>query len=797
MILLISSDNETVSKQGEILKKMGYEYAIAKGAEEGIVLCKGESPIDLAILDIDSLNNPLELISRITDIEDIPFIYLSSGTDNLERFNHGSCYGCIYKNYNESIIAFSINNALEHFKIKKEFENRGKRHKQAELISGFGYWDLDLNKKIVTSSAGARKIYGVDTKYISIEEVQKVPLPSYRSSLDKSLLDLVERGIPYEIEFKVKRLNDGKLITVHSVAEFDRGKNIVRGTLYDISKQKRVEEFIRKREEEYKGIFDNNHSVMLVIDPETGEITNANPAAENYYGWTREELSDMKISDINILGKDEVYDEMQLAKRQEKNFFSFKHRLADGSIRDVEVHSSSVKLWNKKRLFSIIHDVTTRKNAEKAVKHLAYYDQLTKLPNRRKFSDVLREKLVKGDRNGLEIALLYIDLDHFKNINDTYGHYLGDQFLIKVAKRLKNTVKSKKIFRLGGDEFAVIIDKFSSRNEISLICDKISENLKASFNILGNEIFTSASIGISVYPHDGFDFNSILKNSDLAMYEAKNNGKNGYCYFSEEINENLRHRIDIERDLRIALKNNELQLYYQPKIDMRKNKIIGAEALLRWKKDGLDYRYPDEFIPIAEKSGIILEIDKWVLLSACSQIEKWEKLHENSHKVSVNISGMHFKQGRILNTVKEVMEQVDFSPENLEIEITESVFMEDIDEAVATLRELRAMGIKISVDDFGTGYSSLSYLNRLPINRVKIDKSFIFNLGNSEDDAVLTKSIITMANLLKLQVIAEGVETEKQANLLFRYGCYEMQGYYFAKPMALTKYESFLKKMGY
>ncbi len=424
---------------------------------------------------------------------------------------------------------------------------------------------------------------------------------------------------------------------------------------------------------------------MLVIDPETCEITNANPAAENYYGWTREELTTMKISDINTLSKDEVYAEMQIAKRQNKNFFSFKHRLADGSIRDVEVHSSSVKLWNKNRLFSIIHDVTTRKNAEKAVKHLAYYDQLTKLPNRRKFSDVLREKLFKGNRNGLEVALLYIDLDHFKNINDTYGHYLGDQFLIKVAKRLKNTVKSKNIFRLGGDEFTVIIDKFSSRNEISLICDKISENLKASFNILGNEIFTSASIGVSVYPHDGFDFDSILKNSDLAMYEAKNNGKNGYCYFSEEINENLRRRVDIERDLRIALKNDELQIYYQPKIDMRKNKIIGAEALLRWKKARLDYRYPDEFIPIAEKSGIILEIDKLVLLSACRQIEKWEKLQESSRKVSVNISGMHFKQGRILNTVKEVMEQVDFSPENLEIEITESVFMEVIDEAVARI----------------------------------------------------------------------------------------------------------------
>ncbi|WP_320047469.1 EAL domain-containing protein [uncultured Ilyobacter sp.] len=669
-----------------------------------------------------------------------------------------------------------------------------KKHEQAELLAGFGLWELDLNKKIIYCSAGVEKIYGLENGPYQYAKIENMVLPKYRERKNKAFRDMIEKGLHYDVEFEIKKKGNGNIASIHSVAEFEPQSNIVSGSIYDISKQKMAEALIKKSEEDYRNLFQNHHAVMLIIDSETAGIVHANSAASKFYGWSQSELCNMKMTDINTLGK-EISSKVKSAfEKREKNYFLFKHRLSNGEVRDVEIHAGTVMFGGKTRLLSIIHDITERRKAEKTIERLAYHDSLTNLPNRKMFIENLSKSISNVSKNNSKFSLLYIDLDNFKNVNDNYGHHMGDMFLKRVVRRLtKSLGESSNISRLGGDEFTVILEGISDVKELSLISDKILSTLKHPFKINNKDNFISASIGISIFPDDGSSVEKLLNNSDAAMYQAKNNGKDGYCFFSEELNQAIKRKNDIKSELRIALKNNELDLYYQPKIDVSKNEIVGLEALTRWIRDGHNSIYPDEFIPIAEESGLIFELDKWVLMTACKQIDTWEKAGIRGQKIAVNISAAHFKKGRILQTVKETLNQIPISPRSLEIEITETMFMEDIDEAISILNNLRSIGIEISVDDFGTGYSSLSYLKKLPINKVKIDKSFISDLTNDSGNAILTQAIIKMSELLNLNVVAEGVECKDQVDILSEYGCHWMQGYYFAKPMTASKYETFIK----
>ena len=674
--------------------------------------------------------------------------------------------------------------------ISKDLE----KYEQSELLAGLGYYELELNKKVMSTSKGAKKIYGLEERIYSFEEIKEFTLPEYRELLDKSLLDMVEKGLPYNIEYKINNQKNGNIVSLRSIGSYDSESNTISGLIHDISQQKMAEELIKKSEEDYRNLFESHHAIMLIIDPDTQNIMHANLAASNFYGWTQSELTSMKITTINTLSKKEVYHAMQMAKNKKEEHFLFKHRLSNGELRDVEVHSGPIMFKGKKLNFSIIHDITKRKKAQETIEHLAHHDPLTNLPNRKMFIKNLVKSISKASENNSKFSLLYIDLDHFKNINDNYGHYTGDLFLKRVVRRLIKSIGEKSnISRLGGDEFTVILEGISDVKELSIISDKILSALKQPFKINDKDNFISASIGISVFPDDGFSVEKLLNNSDAAMYQAKNTGKDGYCFFSEELNQAIKRKDDIISQLRIALKNNELDLYYQPKIDVSKNEIVGVEALTRWIRDGHNYLTPDEFIPVAEDSGLIFELDKWVLMTACKQIDSWKKSGIKVQKIAVNISALHFKKGRILQTLREVFDQIPISPRSLEIEITETTFMEDIDEAISVLNNLRSMGIEISVDDFGTGYSSLSYLKMLPVNKVKIDKSFISDLTNDSGNAVLTRAIIKMSELLNLNVVAEGVECKDQIDILSEYGCHVVQGYYFAKPMTASKYETFIE----
>jgi len=653
---------------------------------------------------------------------------------------------------------------------------------------------INFNGKTVRASPGAKKIYGLSKEVYPFEIIKKIPLPSYRELLDNALKSLIEDRKPYDVEFKIQNKDNGKILSLHSIAEYDPKENKVIGTLYDISKQKISEESAIKRETEYKNIIQKHSSIMLIIDVETGSIITVNSAASKFYGYSRQEMEKMNIQDISLLNIDAIKVEMERARSLNKNVFVFQHRLSDGRIKDVEVHSGPIIFNGKVRLFSIIHDITKHKKAEKKIKYLAYYDLLTGLPNRKMFSENLKKLINKHTNDNVEIILLNIDLDHFKDINDNFGHHIGDLFLTKIAKCLKKELyEHELLYRLGGDEFAIIIKKFSNHEDLSHICNRILNALDKSFKVEDKEIFISASIGVAIYPHDGSNVNILFKNSDLAMYKAKSEGKNKYALFSQEMNQDLKNKIDLENNIRRALKNNEFELYYQPKIDIKKEKIIGVESLIRWKNNEGKYIPPSYFIPIAESSGFILDIDRWVFMQACLQIECWEKLGMKDQKISVNISGLHFKRGRIINTITEISNILKIPSGQIEIEITEGVFLEKIEDVILTLEKLRSMGISISIDDFGTGYSSLGYLKQLPIDRIKIDKSFVDNIVTNYKDKGIVQTIITMTKLLNLKVIAEGVETFEQLELLNKIGCYEIQGFYFAKPMPVGEYNKFFK----
>ena len=559
--------------------------------------------------------------------------------------------------------------------------------------------------------------------------------------------------------------------------------------------KKKCSEQSMMQNEDYKAIFNNEHVVMMIINSETKEIIEVNPAAVKFYGWSRKEMLEMLISDINSLKKDEIDKELHLAKTKKRDYFIFKHKIKNGNIKDVEVYSGPITIGGKTLLLSIIKDITQLKENENVIKKLAYYDYLTSLPNRRSFSDQLETSIESCKSDNSKLILLEIDIDYFKSVNDNFGHHVGDLLLKEIARRLENNVRTcNQVYRKGGDEFAIIINESLGYSEISKIGSRILSQLKKPLCIDENQVFVTASIGVAVYPDDGYDSETILKNSDLAMYKSKKDGGNTYNFFSEKIALKTKLKRDVESNLRKALIKKELKLYFQPKISLLKSEIIGSECLVRWIKDGKFYKAPGDFIPLAEASGLIWDLDNYVLTEACRQIKEWEESDLKGHKVSVNISGVHFKQKKIIETAKNVLKKFKIPIGAIEIEITEGIFLEDTEEAASTLIELKNLGFEISIDDFGTGYSSFKYLSQLPINRIKIDRSFIKDITSNKNNIAITQMIISMGKVLNLKVIAEGVETREQLNLLLENGCTEVQGYYFGKPMPVEEYEEFYRK---
>ncbi len=444
---------------------------------------------------------------------------------------------------------------------------------------------------------------------------------------------------------------------------------------------------------------------------------------------------------------------------------------------------------------SVFIDISERKAAEKRMAHMAQHDFLTGLPNRMLLLDRLGQAINRAERDGYKVAVMFLDLDRFKNINDTLGHTVGDKLLQEVASRIARVSRAgDTICRLGGDEFVVMLPGVESTAAVSVIAQKLLESIAGSCVIDGNEIEVTTSVGVSVYPDDGRDAGSLLKHADSAMYHAKESGRNNYRFFTSEMNQRVLERMAIETKLRRALTRREFVLHYQPQVNLHTGQVVGVEALLRWHDPEVGILPPGHFIQIAEENGLIIPIGEWVLREACEQKAKWLKLGLPDIVMSVNLSVVQLRQKNLAETIVSILNAHGLRPSGLELEITESAVMRDAEASITVLHSLKNMGVKLAMDDFGTGYSSLSYLKRFPIDRLKIDQSFVRDIPQDQDDAAIVSTIISMARNLKLQVIAEGVESDRQLAFLNQHGCAEGQGYYFGSPMPDAEIVAFIRK---
>jgi diguanylate cyclase (GGDEF)-like protein len=444
---------------------------------------------------------------------------------------------------------------------------------------------------------------------------------------------------------------------------------------------------------------------------------------------------------------------------------------------------------------SLESEVAERKRNYATIREMAYFDGLTRLPNRAFIKLELERALASAKRTNTSVAVLLVDLDNFKRINDTFGHALGDELLRQTSSRLAACVRGgdsiasntdcadHRVARLGGDEFTLLLHDVGSNANVAHVAQRVIDCFGTPFVLGIYKVQISASIGIAYYPSDGDTAEILLKNADTAMYHAKDSGRNNYQFYSRSMSTVVYEKLALENKLRRALERNEFVLHYQPKVDARTGSILGVEALIRWNSPEVGLIPPEKFIPLAEDTGQIVQIGEWVMIEACRQCKAWHDQGLAPLQVAVNVASPHFRQERILAAIDVALTRSGLPPQCLEVEVTESLFMDDMDSAIRMLRYLKEIGVKVSIDDFGTGYSSLSYLKSLPVDSLKIDRSFVKDLASSSGDAAITHAIIAMARMLGLAVVAEGVETLEQSELLLAQGCHEMQGFFFSTPV--------------
>ena len=465
----------------------------------------------------------------------------------------------------------------------------------------------------------------------------------------------------------------------------------------------------------------------------------------------------------------------------------------DGTTFPAEVHRQAQQHGSNWIIVAVVRDITERKQAEQYLHHLAHFDALTGLPNRSLFYNTLQTALIQAASNGWKIAVLFIDLDHFKNVNDTLGHPCGDELLLQFGKRLVQCVRIRDtVGRLGGDEFAVLLVMPDEQQAAVLVANKIKELLRTPFHLKGHEVYVTASVGITVFPDDANDHETLIKYADTAMYRAKLAGRDTFRFFTAQMNTDALARIELEGALRRAIEQDEFLLHYQPKVDIASGKVVGAEALLRWNRPGHGLVSPGAFIPVLEETGLIVRVGSWVISTACRQIAAWLQSGVGALQISVNVAGRQFIEGDLLGDVSNALTKFAIPPALLELELTESSLMANTENTIDSMRQLKQHGVKISIDDFGTGFSSLAYLCRFPIDKLKIDIAFIRHITTNPDDATIVRTIIQMAHGLNLQVIAEGVETEQQLAYLRRHHCDQIQGFYFSRPLPAADLQQLL-----
>jgi diguanylate cyclase (GGDEF)-like protein/PAS domain S-box-containing protein len=550
---------------------------------------------------------------------------------------------------------------------------------------------------------------------------------------------------------------------------------------------------LKKREASFRLLFDNNPMPMWVFDAETAGFLSVNDAAVQHYGYSRARFLRMKLREI--WPQDEWLTHSQALQRLGDAYHSgnWRHLKSDGSEIEVLTFGRRVSFEGRDGFLVAVVDITERRKAEARIAHMAHHDGLTNLPNRELYQDRLRQALQQGEPATGKVAVLYVDLDLFKNVNDSFGHPMGDRLLKLVADRLRSEVRGNNLVaRLGGDEFAIILASGVSPNEASSFAARLIKLLSACYDIDGIEVVIGASIGIALSPGDGDTSEELMRNADMALYRAKSDGGGVHRFFEREMDRQAQKRRDMELDLRRAFANGEFELHYQPLVDIAADRISGFESLLRWRHPEKGMISPADFIPVAEDIGLIVALGEWVLREACAEATKWPA----DVKVAVNLSPVQFRSRSLVQVVISALAHSGLSPRRLELEITESLFLAETEANLAILHQLRELGVSISMDDFGTGYSSLSYLRSFPFDKIKIDRSFVKDLAQRSDCGAIVRAISGLGRSLNITTTAEGVETLDQLDWLRAEGCNEVQGFLFSAARPAAEVAALLSKFG-
>jgi diguanylate cyclase (GGDEF)-like protein/PAS domain S-box-containing protein len=560
----------------------------------------------------------------------------------------------------------------------------------------------------------------------------------------------------------------------------------------DITERKRSEEMLQNSENKYRVLFEDAADANWLMD-ETGFL-DCNSAALEMFGYSAGApmLHPADISPPNqpdgTPSRTAADQKIAAAFLHGKERFEWLHQRRNGNVFPAEVCLTALTLSGRPTLLATVRDITDRKVAEERIQYLAYYDALTGLPNRTLLQDRLAKTLAGAGRQKDKVALLFLDLDGFKNINDSLGHSVGDLLLQEVAERLKTWGRERDtVARLGGDEFLIMLTNVKDIPDAAVAAERLMDAMTAEFAVQGHFLKVTCSIGISIFPEHGANCETLIKNADSAMYNAKECGRNNFRFFTEDMNTQVMERLTLENSLRLAREREELFLVYQPQMDMATGRVTGLEALLRWQHPELGLVPPDKFIRIAENSGLIVPIGEWVLRTACAQAQQWQQEGLPAVTVAVNVSAIQFRQEGFCGLIRNVLRDTGLAPQYLELELTESLLLANADLMLSVIQELKAMGLTLAIDDFGTGYSSFAYLRQFRVNKVKIDRSFIRDVAVNPDDAAIAAAIISMAKSLRLKVIAEGVEDQAQMSFLLAHHCDEIQGYYFSKPLAVDR----------
>ena len=667
----------------------------------------------------------------------------------------------------------------------KKLKARENAWRRLENVSNLGSWEVDLKTNRSLWSQRSYEIYGYEPYSVTptLELFFKHLLPQYHQEAKMKIQEGIRSQKATTFKGRIRR-NDGEILDIlinAQVVADEKGEPLkLIGTTQDITEYMRI----KRSSQELLEIIERSFQEIYIID-KNFRFLYVNEGAVKRTGYSKEEFQKMDIFDINpyLTFKQAKEIEARVLKR-ELAINRTIHKTKDGEEYPEQTNLQKI-VYNEKDAYLLFDsDISELQRLEDELYYQAYHDALTNLPNRIYFEERLKEEVIYSRRNKTRFALLLIDLDRFKEINDTLGHQFGDEVLVETAKRIKRALRAVDMFaRLGGDEFTIILRDVKKPKNAQKVAQKIHDVIREPFLLAQKEFFLSCSIGISIFPDDTEDVAELVKFADTAMYDAKRKGKDGFCFYDKQMTKLAQERISLEHDLRRAIENKGFDVYFQPQIDARGKKLVGVEALVRWRRDNDTIVYPDSFIPFAQEVGLITQIDRIVMEKAIKHVLYWNKKGVVIPKLSLNLATKQLLQEDFLEYILDFSKEVGFDLSKLELELTESDLMHDPKRSIAMLERLRQSGIKIAMDDFGTGYSSLAYLKKLPLHLIKIDKSFILDLVDEVESQEIVKTILVLAQSLRFEIIAEGVESKEHEELLCSMGCYMMQGYYYSKPV--------------